>query len=145
MWETHTPHCIYNSFCSNNAFNALVGALPLQIGVGVSIAISFTFSQSFFYSFDFSFSVLLRTFLSKEPLETPDSSTTFDFPVRVRVSNLLFIVGWFGCFLGRPIRFSEGFWSAFLRFYHWWDVKPPRGISLIFRGFHFHLRVWASS
>ena len=27
----------------------------------------------------------------------------------------------------------------FLRFCHLWDVKPPRGISFIFRGFHFHL------
>ena len=37
------------------------------------------------------------------------------------------IVGWFACFLGRPIRFSKGFWFAFLRFCHWWDVKPLGG------------------
>ena len=81
--------------------------------------------------------MLLRTFLSKEPSKTLDSSTTSDFPVSVRISNLLFIVGLFECFCGwgRPIRFYEGFWFAFPRFCHWWDVKPLGGISFIFRGF----------
>ena len=31
------------------------------------------------------------------------------------------------------------FGSRFPRFCHWWDVKPPRGISFIFQGFRFHL------
>ena len=48
VWETHAPQYIYGASYSDGAFNALVGALPLQIGVGVSIAVSFTFSQSFF-------------------------------------------------------------------------------------------------
>ena len=98
MWEIHAPQYIYDAFCSNGAFNVPVGALPLQIGVEVLIAVSFMFSQSFFDSCDFSFFVLLRTFLSKEPSEILDPSTTFGIPMSVHVSNLLFIVGWFGCF-----------------------------------------------
>ena len=98
------------------------------------------FSQSFFLkSYDFAFFVLLRTFLSKEPSEILDPSTTFGFPMSVRVSNLLLIVGWFRCFWGHLIRFREGFWFAFLRFCQWWDVKPLGGIYFIFRGFCFHL------
>ena len=85
--------------------------------------------------------MLLRTFLSNESSETLDSLTTFGFPMSVRVSNLLLIIGWFGCFWGRPIRFNEEFCFAFLRFFHWWDVKPPRGISFIFIGFCFHLHL----
>ena len=73
--------------------------------------------------------MLPRTFLSKEPLETVNSSMTFDFSVSVRISNLLFIVGLFECFCGwgHPIRFCEGFQFAFPRFFHWWDVKSSRG------------------
>ena len=97
---------------------APVSALPLQIGVGVSIEISFTFSQSFFYSCNFSFSVHLQTFLSNELSENLDYSTTFSFSVSVLVSNLFFIIGWFKCFFGHPIRFNEGFWFTFLRFCH---------------------------
>ena len=61
--------------------------------------------------------VLMRTFLSKEPSKTLDSSTNFDFPVSVHISNLIFIVGLFECFCGwrRPIRLCEGFWFAFPR------------------------------
>ena len=65
------------------------------------------FNNSFVYvfskfsdSYDFAFSVLSQTFLSKEPLETLDSSTTVNFLVSVCISNLLFIVGLFECFCG---------------------------------------------
>ena len=65
--------------------------------------------SKFSYSCNFAFSVLLRTFL--------DSLRTFDFPVSVRISNFLFIVGLFECFCGcgHPIRFYEGFWFTFPR------------------------------
>ena len=118
-----------------------VSALPLQIGVGVSIAIYFTFSQSFFYSYNFSFSVHLQIFLSNELSENLDYSTTFSFLVSVRVSNLLFIIGLFRCFFGHPIRFNEVFGSHFLGFVIDGDVKPLGGISFIFQGFRFHLRL----
>ena len=73
--------------------------------------------------------MLPRTFFSKEPSETLDSSTTFDFPMSVRISNLLFIVGLFDCFCGWgiPIRFREGYQFVFPRFCHWRDVKTSRG------------------
>ena len=61
-----------------------------------------SFDSSFVYVFskfsdscDFTFSVLLRTFLSKEPPETLDYLATIDFLVSVRISNILFIVGLF--------------------------------------------------
>ena len=59
MWEMHAPQYIYGAFCSDGAFNAPVGVLPLQVGVGVSIAVSFMFSQSFF----FFFTTVILTFL----------------------------------------------------------------------------------
>ena len=34
---------------------------------------------------------------------------------------------------------AKVFGSRFPRFCHWWDVKPPRGMSFIFQGFRFHL------
>ena len=57
MWETHVSRYIYDAFFSDDAFNALVNALLLQIGVwvGLSIAVSFTFSQSFQTSLIFPF------------------------------------------------------------------------------------------
>ena len=66
-------------------------------------------------SCDSTFSALLRTFLSKEPPETLDSSTTVDFLVSSRILNIFFIVGlfeWF-CGWGSPTRFCEGFRFAF--------------------------------
>ena len=74
--------------------------------MGFDNSFVYIFSK-FFYSCDFAFSVFPRTFLSKEPLETHDSSTIVDFLVSVHISNLLFIVGLFECFCGwgRPIRF----------------------------------------
>ena len=116
MWETHAPQYIYGAFCFDDAFNAPVGASPLQIGVGVSIEVSFTFSQSFYNSCNFAFYLLLRTFLSKEPSKTLDYSTTFGFPVSVRVSNLFFIIGWFGCFWGVLFGSAKVFGSRFLVF-----------------------------
>ena len=79
--------------------------------------------------------MLMQTFLSNEPSKTLDSSTTFNFMVTVRFSNLLFIVGWFGCFLGHPIRFNERFLFSFLMFCYWWDVKIQGGFLLSFEGF----------
>ena len=96
MWETHASQNIYGASCSDSAFNVVVDTLPLQIGVRVSIVVSFTFSDSC----NFIFSMLLRSFLSKEPSEILDSSTTFDFLVSVRISDFLFIVGLFECFCG---------------------------------------------
>ena len=62
-------------------------------------------------SCDSAFSALLRTFRSKEPPETLDFSTTINFMVNSRISNILFIDGLFECFCGwgRPTRFYEGF------------------------------------
>ena len=87
--------------------------------------------------------MLFRTFLSKGSLETLYSSMTFNFPMSVRISNPLFIVGLFDCFRGwgRLIRFCEGFQFAFPGFCHWWDVKLPGEFSFIFQGFCFHLRL----
>ena len=62
--------------------------------------------------------MLLQTLFSKESSKTLNSSKTFGFPMSVRVSNLLFIVGWFGCFWGRTIKFNEDFCFEFLRFCH---------------------------
>ena len=96
-------HMLPNIYTTHFAMTAhlmlLLAPYPTN-RVGVSIVVSFTFSQLFFYSCNFAFSVLLQTFLSKEPSETLDFSTIFDFSVNVRVLNLLFLVGWFGCFLG---------------------------------------------
>ena len=49
-WEMHASHDIYGASCSDNAFNALIDALPLQIGVWVGIEVLFTFSMSFIIS-----------------------------------------------------------------------------------------------
>ena len=86
------------------------------------------FFQSFLTPAIFFF-MLLRTFLSKEPSETLNSSKTFDFLVSVRISSLRFIIGLFECFCGwgRPIRFCKGFPFSFPRFCHWWDVKTSKG------------------
>ena len=46
-WETHASQNIYDTSCSDGAFNALVDTLPLQIGVWVAIAVLFMFSLSF--------------------------------------------------------------------------------------------------
>ena len=67
------------------------------MGRAFNSSVFYVFSK-FSNFFDFSFSMLLRTFLSNEPSETLDSLTTFNFPVSVRISNLLFIVGLFECF-----------------------------------------------
>ena len=115
MWETHTSQYINGALCSDDAFNATVDALPLQIGVGFSIAVSFTFSQSFSYSCNFVFYVLLRTFLLKKPLNTLAFSTPFDFPVSVCILDFflslvclsVFVVG--GILLGSTKVFSPRF------------------------------------
>ena len=75
---------------------------------------------------DSAFSVLPRAFLSKEPLETVDSSTTVDFLVSSRISNILFIAGLFERFCGWGVLLGSAkvFGSLFLRFCHRWDVKP---------------------
>ena len=135
MWETQAPQYIYG------AFNAYVGALPLR-GRGFNSNFFYVFSKFFFF-----FTPVLLPFLcfcelsfqmTHQRLLTLRRLSVFWC---VRFSILLFIVGLFGCFWGRPIRFSEGFWFAFLRFYHWWGVKPPGGIYFIFQGFCFHLRL----
>ena len=83
---------------------------------------------------NFAFSTLLRTSLSKEPLETLDSLTTADFLVSVRISNLLFIVGYLSVFVVKGILLGSAkvFGSRFPRFCHWRDVKPQGRISFIF-------------
>ena len=91
---------IYTTHFSMTAHLMLLLAPYPTNRVGVSIVVSFTFSQHFFYSCNFSFSVLLQTFLSKDPSETLDFLTIFCFSVSVHVLNLPFIVGWFGCFWG---------------------------------------------
>ena len=49
-WEMQASHDIYDTSCSDSAFNALIDALPLQIEVWVTIAVLFTFSLSFLIS-----------------------------------------------------------------------------------------------
>ena len=88
-------------------------------------------------SYDFTFSALPQTFLSKEPLETLNSSTTIDFLVSVHISNLFFIISLFECFCGWGLLlgFAKVFNSHFHRFCHLWDVKPPGGFFSSFDGF----------
>ena len=77
------------------------------------------YDSSFVYIFSefsvFAFSALSRTFISKEPPETLDSSTTVNLLVSVHISNLLSIIGLFKrfCGWGSPIRFCKGFRLAF--------------------------------
>ena len=70
---------------SYSAFNAFDDPLPLQIGIAVSRGVSFTSSQKiyFLYSYTSSSSAPLRIPLPKDPSETLDTSTTFDFSVSV--------------------------------------------------------------
>ena len=83
------------------------------------------FNNSFFYVFskfsyscNFAFSVLMQTFLSNEPSETLDSSTTFNFLMSVRISNFSFIVGFLSVFVVRGILLGsmKVFGSHFLGF-----------------------------
>ena len=69
--------------------------------------------------------MLLRTFLSKEPLETLDSSMTFDFRMIVRSQTFFLSLVILGVLVvrGHPIRHFLGC--------HWWGVKPPGGISRV--------------
>ena len=78
--------------------------------MGCDSGFVYVFSK-FSNSCDLAFSALPRTFLSNEPLETLNSSTTVDFLVSSLISNLLFMAGLFGCFCGwgRPTKFCEGF------------------------------------
>ena len=78
----------------------------------------FYFFSKFFYSCDFAFSVLPWTFLSKEPLETLDSSTTVNFPVSVRISNLFLSLVCLSVFLVRGVLLgsTKVFGSRFLDF-----------------------------
>ena len=82
--------------------------------MGCDNSFVYVFSK-FSNSRDFAFSAFPQTFLSKDPPETLDSSTTIDFLVSDRISNLLFITSLFECFCGwgRPTRFCEGFQFAF--------------------------------
>ena len=83
----------------------------------VSRVVSFTSSQEFFDSYISPSFALLQTSLSKEPLETLDASTTFDFSVSVCNLNLFRVVGSLECLCcwRRPISFYEGFWVFGLR------------------------------
>ena len=46
--------------------------------------------SKFSYSCNFSYSMLLQNFLMKEPSETLDSSTSFDFSMSVHVPKFFF-------------------------------------------------------
>ena len=95
-------------------------------------------------SYEFAFFALLRTFLSKEPSKTLDSSMTVDFLVSTRISNILFIPGLFECFCGwrRPTMFYEGFLFAFSKVLSPVGCKTSGGwISFILRGFCFYLHL----
>ena len=67
--------------------------------MGCDSGFVYVFSE-FSDSGDSTFYVLLLTFLSKEPLEILNSSSTVNFLVSARISNLLFITGLFECFCG---------------------------------------------
>ena len=96
----------------------------------------FVFSEfSDFYNF--SFSVLPRTFLSNEPSETLDSSTTVNFLVSVHISTFFLSLVCFSVFVvgGILLGSEKVFGLRFPRFCHWWDVKPLRGFLSSFEGF----------
>ena len=125
----------------------------------VSRVVSFMSSQDFFDSYISPFSALLQTSLSKEPSETLNASTTFDFPVSVCNSNLFRVAGSLECLCcwRCPTSFYEGFWVFGLRsldFFPRWVVKSPGEISFSFRGlwrffffffFFFFFALWTSS
>ena len=91
----------------------------------------------FFLLLYFISSALLQTSLPKEPLETLDASTTFDFSISVCNSNLFRVVGFLECLrdLRCSISFRKGFWFTSFRFYPWWVMKSPGEISFSFRWF----------
>ena len=81
--------------------------------MGCDIGFVYVFSEVS-NSFDSAIFSLPRTFLSKKPPETLDSSTIVDFLVSSCISNILFIIGLFYFYgWGRPTRFCEGFQFAF--------------------------------
>ena len=80
--------------------------------------------------------MLLQTSFPKEPSETIDASTTFDFLVSVYNSNLFYVLGLLGCLRGWrcSISFHIGFLFTFFRFYPWWVVNLQGKFLFPFEG-----------
>ena len=111
----------------------------------------FYVSSEVFFSFSFdsyisSSSALLQTSLPKEPLETLNASTTFDFMVSVYNSNLFRVPSLLECFHSWrcSISFREGFWFTLFSFYPWWVIKISRG-DFFFLSSFFIFALWTSS
>ena len=88
------------------------------------IAVLFMFSLSFLIPSTLPFLHFHELSFQRKPSETLDSSTTVDFLVSARISNVLFIVSLFKCFVGNLLGYAKIFNSCFSRFCHWWDIKP---------------------
>ena len=110
----------------------------------------YVFLKVFFsFSFDYcisSSSALLQTSLPKEPSETLNASTTFDFLVSVFNSNLFRIASLLECFhVWRcSISFRKGFWFTLFSFYPRWVTKISRG-DFFFHSSFFIFALWTSS
>ena len=111
---------------------------------GLKRGFFYVFSKDFFFdSYIPSSSTLLQNSLSKEPSETLDASTTFNFPVSVCNSNLFPITCLLECLCcwRHPTGFLRrflGFCFAFLKFCPWWVVIFSGEISFSFHGVFFN-------
>ena len=91
---------------------------PYKLGYWSQRDFFYLFSKDFFFdSCISSSSKLIQISISKEPSETLDASTTFDFPVSVCNSNLFCVTGLLECLCcwRRPTCFCNGFWVLSLR------------------------------